>query len=386
MKNLIHRASAAFLVLLMFAGSFINAFANTEASADFSSSTCRMIQNGDTYRFSGPCGDLSGGFDEPENVVKSNRNYSNSGEEAYIGIAADELPSSVDLSESEYFPPVADQSWLGSCASFSTVYYQFSYEMNKIRGIAATKENAASPMFVFNFLNAGGDIGTRFDENYKFLMEHGAPPQSMVPYDTENWLSWNASQGIWSEAAKSRLKSYTRYEDIGDKDHLITSNDDPDLTHYKSALAAGKVLGFSTTITYWTSTLLKEHPDAPENSKFAGQHSVMYNAGATGDHRMAIVGYNDNIWTDINGNDKVDKGEMGAFKIVNSWGEVYCNDGFVWVAYDALNYPKGTVEGAYSGYRNSVIHSVTSCDARDYESGSDIYVEFTLNTAKRTQA
>ena len=29
--------------------------------------------------------------------------------------------------------------------------------------------------------------------------------------------------------------------------------------------------------------------------------------------------------------------EKGAFKIVNSWGERYGNDGYMWVMYDALN-------------------------------------------------
>lgn len=35
---------------------------------------------------------------------------------------------------------------------------------------------------------------------------------------------------------------------------------------------------------------------------------------------MTLVGYNDNIWVDINGNGIVDNGEKGAFKIANSWG------------------------------------------------------------------
>lgn len=55
---------------------------------------------------------------------------------------------------------------------------------------------------------------------------------------------------------------------------------------------------------------------------------------------MCIVGYNDNIWTDINGNGKVDSGEKGAFKVINPWGTDWYQTGrspFCWLSYDALN-------------------------------------------------
>ena len=51
---------------------------------------------------------------------------------------------------------------------------------------------------------------------------------------------------------------------------------------------------------------------------------------------MTIVGYNDAIWTDVNGNAVVDPGEKGAFKIANSWGSTWQDNGFIWLAYDAL--------------------------------------------------
>ena len=60
---------------------------------------------------------------------------------------------------------------------------------------------------------------------------------------------------------------------------------------------------------------------------------------------MTLVGYNDNLWIDVNGNNTVDTGEMGAFKIANSWGEGYGNDGFMWIAYDALNLATAVSDG-----------------------------------------
>lgn len=52
---------------------------------------------------------------------------------------------------------------------------------------------------------------------------------------------------------------------------------------------------------------------------------------------MAIVGYDDNISYDLNEDGIIQNYEKGAFKIVNSWGERYGNDGYMWVMYDALN-------------------------------------------------
>ena len=59
-------------------------------------------------------------------------------------------------------------------------------------------------------------------------------------------------------------------------------------------------------------------------------------------------------------NDKVDAGEMGAFKIANSWGKTYRNNGFTWVAYDALN-EVSSVSGIYSGSaRRCIFQDVAS--------------------------
>jgi len=54
---------------------------------------------------------------------------------------------------------------------------------------------------------------------------------------------------------------------------------------------------------------------------------------------MTIVGYDDNITYDLNGDGYIQDYEKGAFKLANSWGTSYenGNDGYIWVMYDALN-------------------------------------------------
>lgn len=52
------------------------------------------------------------------------------------------LPSRCDLSTSKYFPPIGDQGNIGSCVSWATTYYQFTYMANKLNDIETTSSNA----------------------------------------------------------------------------------------------------------------------------------------------------------------------------------------------------------------------------------------------------
>ena len=54
-------------------------------------------------------------------------------------------------------------------------------------------------------------------------------------------------------------------------------------------------------------------------------------------HALTVVGYDDTVWCDINADDVPQAAEFGAFKVANSWGDSWENNGYCWVAYDALN-------------------------------------------------
>ena len=47
----------------------------------------------------------------------------------------------------------------------------------------------------------------------------------------------------------------------------------------------------------------------PENTKYANDEIAIYSTGYSGCHRMTIVGYDDDIWVDINGDDKIQEAE-----------------------------------------------------------------------------
>ena len=295
------------------------------------------------------------------------------------------IPDSADNSTSPYFPEVGNQGSMGSCTSWAHVYYSFTYAMNKLRGIKTTPENTYSPQWSFNLTSNGeGDGSTAADIEW-FLEKQGAVTLSMVPYVADP-ITWCSDEKVWRESINNRLLDTIKYSSIGSDKTQITSPDDNDLDEVKTALAKGNVLTFSTTIYSWVTTKLKSHKDAPENEKFMNQEAVKFVDGAEGSHAMAVVGYNDDIWVDVNDNGKVDSGEMGAFKIVNSWGDKYANDGFIWMAYDAVN--KHSSVNGFNGPEHRVpgMTGIEGVIARPYGEGTDIYIRYNFSTGNRRES
>lgn len=112
-------------------------------------------------------------------------------------------------------------------------------------------------------------------------------------------------------------------------------NTDAGIANLKQRLANGHVVVIGTYISSWQFRSVMADPNAASNS-FVGQAIVTYLNGTAGAHAMTVVGYDDSVWTDINGNGMVEAGEVGAFKIANSWGAGWRNGGFSWAAYDAF--------------------------------------------------
>ena len=112
-------------------------------------------------------------------------------------------------------------------------------------------------------------------------------------------------------------------------------------------LADGYILNFHTLISNWIYTTVKDNTNTIEDDRFSGETACSAVCGSPdiAGHAMTVVGYNDDIWIDINGNSVADDGESGAFKIANSWGSGWGNKGFIWFAYDALK--------QYSSYSRS---------------------------------
>ena len=296
------------------------------------------------------------------------------------------LPSKVDNSTSEYFPPIGDQGSVGSCAAWASTYYQFTYAQNKALNRTATYQNSISPVWVYNFANESEDAGLYVGDPYKVLKYIGAPTIKNSPNITDP-AKWTVTKEAFDEAQKYKLSDYY-YIDINqyvDKTP-ITSPNCVNVNKIKAVLNNNELVTYSTKAYGFSYQEIKKDDRTPENAQFEGQYIVPYLESTNGGHRMTIVGYDDDIWYDINEDGKVQEGEKGAFKVANSWGNaIFHNEGFLWISYDALNKVSSVNNATLSSKRADfcamsdfvriVVKPETDC--------SNINFEYTLSSKSR---
>lgn len=269
-------------------------------------------------------------------------------------------PPSVDLSADAAFPPIINQRG-NSCTTYATTYYQFTYMVNDYYNRdGSLPSNQYSPKWQYTVL-AGGTIqdpalgnietnwgGTSFPRCFDFLDNHGALTWADFPHTASNTHLWPTAskQDKVREALNVRLgkwaggKNYATFQ-IDSRGTPITFNESEVLDDVKCLLS----LGYIMTVSVVSDAINKTQFDYQN-----GEVRLASNSGAHGGekvwcraysgsafHAMTVVGYDDNIWVDLNKDNVVQYGEQGAFKLANSWGTDFGNDGFIWVLYDALN-------------------------------------------------
>ena len=231
--------------------------------------------------------------------------------------AATSLPSSVDLSTSPCFPPIGNQGSIGSCTAWASTYYQYSYEVNKLNNVTSTADRVIySPKWTYNNINSGVDNGSSYTNAYTLLKNQGAVtlnefPYSSSGYDLQDLPTYDGAIEDMRNALNTRLSFYGTYT-ISGSGTVITSNKDSDLNQVKTALNNGKVLTFQT----YNDFNYKKGTGNWSNTKLVYR---CYDAPNSGSHAMTIVGYDDSVTCDINGNGTIEAGERGAFKVINSW-------------------------------------------------------------------
>ena len=222
---------------------------------------------------------------------------------------------------------------------FSTVYDQFTYEVNRIHGTSASATaNQFSPKQVYNAFNGGSpDQGTNQYSAYGYLFEHGCLSWADFPYDS-NYTALPSSLPLLSRALNTRLKGgadscyYTL--SIPQAGTAISSSTDPELDVIKRELDMGNI--FSVTVPTIADEATGESAWTIRTGS-NGESFICRTAECDISHALTVVGYNDSVWCDLNGNGRKDPGESGAFKAANSWGNGWGNDGFIWILYDAMN-------------------------------------------------
>ncbi len=285
------------------------------------------------------------------------------------------LPSSVNNATHPCFPPIGDQGQLGSCVGWASTYYQASHELGLVNGYNNKQSfnNVLSPKWTYNLLNGGANNGLYIPDAYTLLQQNGATSIVHFPYDS-NYLSWDLNTNDWVQAIYNRLSP----------PQLVSTQN---LTAIKQLLNNGHIVTLGTYIDSWVFTQIKSDP-ANQNSPYTGQWAASWMNGEEGGHCITIVGYDDNVWIDVNGNGQVDSGERGAFLFANSWSTDWGNNGFIWVSYDAFLSKSGVPNGpnanripvaaATNNYVISVIPKATNYAPK-------LITEFTITQARRNQ-
>jgi uncharacterized repeat protein (TIGR02543 family) len=241
------------------------------------------------------------------------------------------LPLTADNSKLKYFPNIGNQGSLGSCAAFATSYYLMTYETARARDWDASTGNTNytfSPKWSYNLLNGGADNGCWPGDIANFMGTYGAATWAEIPYDI-NFREWPNTAEKWESALKYRSDGYGYIKDLNTPEGIL---------NLKNALNNGMVLVMVTpSITGWMGSSIKDNPDSTLDDSELGQWACCYMVNAGGRHALTIVGYNDDLWIDRDNDNVQDAGELGAFKVANSWGSAWGKDGFVWFSYAAIN-------------------------------------------------
>jgi hypothetical protein len=207
------------------------------------------------------------------------------------------LPFVIDNSEKKYMHPIFRQLY-SSCGPSACVGYNYTYEINRLRDIDVSNLNDSSnwypPSFTYNFMNWGqGSNGADILDCWNIIKEQGCPT---VPIyggmfaDTTHWMSGYHN---YDTSMYNRLIGHSKITVI-DTVGLNT------LKHWISDHNEGaEVGGLANFAGLFANPGYDVFPaGTPEAGKWLVTHFGTFTWGG---HELTIVGYNDSVRYDFNG-------------------------------------------------------------------------------------
>ena len=248
-------------------------------------------------------------------------------------------PDYVNNAESIYFPPIISQV-SNSCGSAAGIYYMFGYEINRYRGVSGKLPENQYPTH-FTWLHAMSS----YEYKEKIAMANGIPNNPTyggqiysslfgMQECSDNDFGWMQGYDKWYSAMFNRLESDAFFPQSvkteegreAVKQWLWNHGGNPDYPG-----------GGICNVDVASKMTMGKIPASLENYKL-GVTGKKYVArwGDTFDHELTLVGYDDRIEFDLDGNAVIgekDKDEVGAWILVNSWGGNWANKGFIYCPY-----------------------------------------------------
>lgn len=209
------------------------------------------------------------------------------------------LPALFDLSR--FLPEVGNQGRIGSCTAWATAYYGRSLLFNYGESTSRTQEVRLSPSYIYNQITQGQCKGTSIFRSLQLLVDQGASEWEAFPYQ---------STGCNIQPTANQRNNASNYK----------------LKDFKILSGINLVAEVKTLITQGNPVVVAMglDPEFGKKDSFGlsayRPHQVIKDK-IYGAHAMLVVGYSD---------------QYQAFKLVNSWGGGWGDDGFVWVDYAAF--------------------------------------------------
>ena len=205
------------------------------------------------------------------------------------------------------FPPIGDQGQYGTCVAWS-VGYNLKTALNAIEkgwssSQLADKSNQCSPYDLWKSINKAGKAGsgcngTNFEPALDAIIQNGVESLSSVPYTT----SLNCSDKSPKGNSDNKLANYRK---------IASENEGLTPENFKGYLNAGRPISIGAKLgdrfMKWDNSNILNN-DTYNNPGM--QHAY---------HAMVLSGYDDN---------------KQAFRVRNSWGTGWGDNGSIWVDYD----------------------------------------------------
>jgi Papain family cysteine protease/Domain of unknown function (DUF4384) len=242
-----------------------------------------------------------------------------------IAVATAALPPRVDWSA--YVPAVIDQGELSTCVGVSTGYYLRTILEAKRRGITDPDSIHAlrfSPSFLYNSIKPSDDNdcskGTELSAALHFLKQNG-----VVTFAEQGYPVCSNVRALSATDANSKILDYVKL--FG-----LTYAQDSIVLATKKALAEGtpvvigiqtteslEALGFNGFWKNWWRRIMRFF--GVEVLKEIGLWKPELSDGLDSGHAVCVVGYDDAQFG------------SGAFRVVNSRGPNWGEEGFFWIRY-----------------------------------------------------
>jgi hypothetical protein len=226
---------------------------------------------------------------------------------APMPFSGSELPRSVDLSDK--MPPPGQQGKQNSCVAWSIAYGVKSYQEKLEEGNSyfsggyLNYDAVFSPAYIYNQANGERDGGLLFEVALNLLRDQGAPKMSVMGYNEQDYLT-RPTPFQKEQAKKYRIAEWDAVD-------LNNPNLKERIFNVKTMLNAGLPVIFGATV------------DEGFNADgMAGVRPFIWSVSKgniAGRHAMVAVGYDD---------------DLGAFKVLNSYGAEWGNNGYLWITYD----------------------------------------------------